>query len=107
MGAIAAIFSKFAVFIGGFFAAKYGVKIAVAAAIVTTYIAIYAATVAAIFALATLIPASPFPQFLLQFFPSTSTISFSLSAILGSYFTRMSFDFWRLSFSLVSKVAGS
>lgn len=107
MGALISVFGSFITWVGGYFAAKWGVKVAIAASVVTTYAAMWAAFLAAISALALLLPDSGFPAFLLQFFPSASAISTATAAYYGSMMAKRSFDFWRSSFGLVAKIAGA
>ncbi len=107
MGAIAGILVNFAVMIGGQFAARFGYNVALVAAVVTVYLTIFAALVAAISALTLLIPVSPFPPYVLQFFPSRAAIATAATAYWGTAATLMAYGYWKQLIGVAAAIAKS
>ena len=90
----------------GLAAAKWGYKVALVAAVLVVYAAVWAAMLAALAALVALLPASPFGDFLLQFFPSRGAVSLSVSAYLGTMATMRSLEYWRTVTGIAARVSG-
>jgi hypothetical protein len=107
MAALIGVFGQFITWFGAIFAARWGIKIAVIAAITATYATMWGILIAAVALLASLIPDSGLPAFLLQFFPSSGAIATATTAYYGSMMAKRSFDFWRESFGLIARVGGS
>jgi hypothetical protein len=100
MIAIITAIGNFLVYVGGYIAARWGLKVALIAAVLATYVAIWAALLAGLAAAASLMPSSGLTPFVLQFMPSSSAISFTISVYYGSMLTKRSWEYWRMLFDI-------
>lgn len=105
MGAIVKIIDKLL----SFFVARVGLdwsyKVALISAVLAIFLIIWAAAFTALAGFSTLIPSSPLPLFLLQFFPSSAAVSLSVAIIFGSLLARRAWDMWLHSFSVVANIS--
>jgi len=104
MSALITWLSGFGVWFGSQIAAKWGYKLALLAVVTSTFAAMWTASIAALEAVAALLPDSGFTPFLLQFFPSSVAISTATTAYYGSMLVKKSFDWWRMSFGIAAKI---
>lgn len=104
MSALISWLGSVGVWFGAQIAAKWGYKVALIATLLAAFSMMWGVSLAAMAAVASMMPASGFVPFLLQFFPSPAAVSTALTAYYGSMLARRSWDFWVLSFGIAAKM---
>ena len=104
MSALISWLGGIGIWFGAQIAAKWGYKLALLAVVSATFLSMWAFSIAALTAVASLLPDSGFTPFLLQFFPSSSAISAATSAYYGSMLVKKSIDWWRMSFGIAASI---
>jgi hypothetical protein len=95
MTGIVLALSRLGAWVVSLVALRWGYKVALVAAVLSVYVAVWAAIAGVATALYALIPAHPFPPFVLQFFPDRNAVGVALAAHYGTAATLQALHYWR------------
>lgn len=104
MGAISSIVGLLFGWLAEILLKRWGLNVFLVAGVLSSYTACYVGFLAAVAALAGLIPPIPFVSFTLQFFPSASAVAIALSSVLGSLAVKKACSYWVKAVGEISKI---